>query len=443
MSEQPAPFPMKCSATGPGLGGGAAGVEAQFTITSADEDGRRIRAGGARVQISVLRVGLHATGGDAIPTRVVDNGDGTYTCGYAVDGRGDYSVSVELNGAPIAGSPYPVFFSGIPAASRPSAVPVPGVVPGAVPQSGAAPADVPSPAQTPELNPEDAASVSTQVHVGNLTHNVTTTQLAQLFSHCGEVRGARIAHGKQFGFVEMATPEQAKTALGLNGMALDGRILRVEACNSVRKTAPPGVYAPVGSSNGLPNPGPADASGTFLRPTAAQLAESPAEVAARAHRERLAKAAMLQANLNAQRAAEMAAARAAQISKRISGGGEGTGDGDEKTAPSLEGDAGNGDEKSAPGDDDGDAVGANAGEYGRGRSASRSRTLSPSRDGASSPPKRRGRTRSRSRSRSRDRDASRDRGRNRYKPYGRGRRRGGKNRGGAPRKMNPNGIGQE
>ena len=41
MSEQPAPFAMKCSATGPGLGGGAAGVEAQFTITSADEDGAR------------------------------------------------------------------------------------------------------------------------------------------------------------------------------------------------------------------------------------------------------------------------------------------------------------------------------------------------------------------------------------------------------------------
>ena len=370
MSEQPAPFPMKCSATGPGLGGGAAGVEAQFTITSADEDGRRIRAGGARVQISVLRVGLRATGGDAIPTRVVDNGDGTYTCGYTVDGRGDYSVSVELNGAPIAGSPYPVFFSGIPAASRPSAIPVPGVVPGAVPQSGAAPTDVPSPAQTPELNPEDAASVSTQVHVGNLTHNVTTTQLAQLFSHCGEVRGARIAHGKQFGFVEMATPEQAKTALGLNGMALDGRILRVEACTSVRKTAP-GGYAPVGSSNAnAPNPGPAEGfpggipSGTFLRPTAAQLAESPAEVAARAHRERLAKAAMLQANLNAQRAAEMAAIRAAQISRRVTGGGEGTGNGDEKSAPG-EGDAGNGDEKSAPGGcGDGDAIGANAGEAG-------------------------------------------------------------------------------
>ena len=428
MSEQPAPFAMKCSATGPGLGGGAAGVEAQFTITSADEDGARIRAGGARVQISVLRVGLHATGGDAIPTRVVDNSDGTYTCGYTVDGRGDYSVSVELNGAPIAGSPYPVFFSGIPAASRPSAVPVPGVVPGAIPQSGAAPTDVPSPAQTPELNPEDAASVSTQVHVGNLTHNVTTTQLAQLFSHCGEVRGARIAHGKQFGFVEMATSEQARKALGLNGMPLDGRILRVEACNSVRKTAPPNTGAFASNSSA------ADASAHLGRPTAAQVADSPAEVAARAHRERLAKAAMLQANLNAQRAAEMAAARAAQISKRIVGGGElGDGGGDEKSAPGDGEAAGNG-------ENDGDSgAGAGAGERrrGRGLSASRSRTLSPSRDD------RRGRTRSRSRSRSRDRDASRDRGRNRYKPYNRGRRRGGKNRRGAPRKMNPNGIGQE
>ena len=73
MSEQPAPFAMKCSATGPGLGGGAAGVEAQFTITSADVDGARIRAGGANVQISVLRVGLHATGGEELE-RILDHG---------------------------------------------------------------------------------------------------------------------------------------------------------------------------------------------------------------------------------------------------------------------------------------------------------------------------------------------------------------------------------
>ena len=31
MSEQPVPFAMKCNATGPGIGGGAEGVEAQFT----------------------------------------------------------------------------------------------------------------------------------------------------------------------------------------------------------------------------------------------------------------------------------------------------------------------------------------------------------------------------------------------------------------------------
>ena len=58
MSEQPVPFAMKCNATGPGIGGGAAGVEAQFTITCADADGSRIRTGGAKIQISVLRVGL-------------------------------------------------------------------------------------------------------------------------------------------------------------------------------------------------------------------------------------------------------------------------------------------------------------------------------------------------------------------------------------------------
>ena len=131
MSEQPVPFAMKCNATGPGIGGGAAGVEAQFTITCADEDGARIITGGAKIQISVLRVGLHAsTSGDCpIPTRIVDNNDGSYTCGYTVDGRGDYSVSAELDGSPIAGSPYPVFFSGIPGQMT-SVSPSPGSSPG-------------------------------------------------------------------------------------------------------------------------------------------------------------------------------------------------------------------------------------------------------------------------------------------------------------------------
>ena len=117
MSEQPVPFAMKCNATGPGIGGGAAGVEAQFTITCADEDGARIRTGGAKIQISVLRVGLHAsTSGDCpIPTRIVDNNDGSYTCGYTVDGRGDYSVSAELDGSPSRAPRTPSSSAGSPA----------------------------------------------------------------------------------------------------------------------------------------------------------------------------------------------------------------------------------------------------------------------------------------------------------------------------------------
>ena len=399
MSEQPVPFAMKCNATGPGIGGGAAGVEAQFTITCADEDGARIRTGGAKIQISVLRVGLHAsTSGDCpIPTRIVDNNDGSYTCGYTVDGRGDYSVSAELDGSPIAGSPYPVFFSGIPGQMT-SVKPIPGVVPGVVPGEGG---DAPGAAPASESEPIEVTTA--QLHVGNLTMNVTAAQLRQLFAHCGEVMNARMQHGKQYGFVEMATVEQARSALKLNGMPLDGRNMRVEPAASVRQQ---------------PNPHEPP-----FKPTAAQFAvvESAADAAAREHQNRLNKALELQANLHAQRAAEMAAKRAE--------GGDAEGEGRGRSPKDERGGRGR-----SPKDERG----------GRGRS--RSRTQSPRRDDRNrtrSPVKRRrSRSRSRDRGRDRSRDRDRDSDRDRYKPYSRGKRRGGKYGSGGPRNMNPNGVGQ-
>jgi hypothetical protein len=54
--------------------------------------------------------------------------DGAYVCSYVVPSRGDYSVSVSLNGPPIHGSPFPVFFSS-----------APGGFPGTAPGAGGAP----------------------------------------------------------------------------------------------------------------------------------------------------------------------------------------------------------------------------------------------------------------------------------------------------------------
>jgi RNA recognition motif-containing protein len=311
----------------------------------------------------------------------VDNNDGSYTCGYTVDSRGDYSVSAELDGSPIAGSPDPVFFSGIPGQMT-SVKPIPGVVPGVVPGEGG---DAPGAAPASESEPIEVTTA--QLHVGNLTMNVTAAQLRQLFAHCGEVINARMQHGKQYGFVEMATVEQARSALKLNGMPLDGRNMRVEPAASVRQQ---------------PNPHAADA-------------------AAREHQNRLNKALELQANLHAQRAAEMAAKRAE--------GGDAEGAGRGRSPKDERGGRGR-----SPKDERG----------GRGRS--RSRTQSPRRDDRNrtrSPVKRRrSRSRSRDRGRDRSRDRDRDRDRDRYKPYSRGKRRGGKYGSGGPRNMNPNGVGQ-
>jgi len=186
-------------------------------------------------------------------------------------------------------------------------------------------------------------------------------------------------------------------------MPLDGRNMRVEPAASVRQQ---------------PNPHEPP-----FKPTAAQFAvvESAADAAAREHQNRLNKALELQANLHAQRAAEMAAKRAE--------GGDAEGAGRGRSPKDERGGRGR-----SPKDERG----------GRGRS--RSRTQSPRRDDRNrtrSPVKRRrSRSRSRDRGRDRSRDRDRDRDRDRYKPYSRGKRRGGKYGSGGPRNMNPNGVGQ-
>ena len=73
-----------------------------------------------------------------------------------------------------------------------------------------------------------------KLYVGNLSFDVNDQALAALFSNHGTVESAKVimdrenGRSKGFGFVEMATDEEAKTATAaLDGNETDGRTLKV------------------------------------------------------------------------------------------------------------------------------------------------------------------------------------------------------------------------
>ena len=73
-----------------------------------------------------------------------------------------------------------------------------------------------------------------KLYCGNLSYSVRSAQLEQLFSQFGNVVSAQViedretGRSKGFGFVEMATDQEASAAIdGLNGTDHDGRNLQV------------------------------------------------------------------------------------------------------------------------------------------------------------------------------------------------------------------------
>jgi cold-inducible RNA-binding protein len=73
-----------------------------------------------------------------------------------------------------------------------------------------------------------------KIYVGNLSYNMTGSDLEQLFAQHGKVQSAEIiadrdtGRSKGFGFVEMGTEDEAKAAIGaLNGQEVGGRALTV------------------------------------------------------------------------------------------------------------------------------------------------------------------------------------------------------------------------
>lgn len=76
--------------------------------------------------------------------------------------------------------------------------------------------------------------MSNKLYCGNLSYNVRSAQLEELFAEFGEVVSAQViedretGRSKGFGFVEMGNSEAAQAAIdGLNGRDHDGRNLQV------------------------------------------------------------------------------------------------------------------------------------------------------------------------------------------------------------------------
>jgi RNA recognition motif-containing protein len=76
--------------------------------------------------------------------------------------------------------------------------------------------------------------MGSKIYVGGLPYSTTEPRLTELFSPHGKVESARIitdkftGRSRGFGFVEMATDEEAEAAIAaLDGTELDGRTLTV------------------------------------------------------------------------------------------------------------------------------------------------------------------------------------------------------------------------
>ncbi len=76
--------------------------------------------------------------------------------------------------------------------------------------------------------------MESKLYVGNLSQNATEAQLRELFSQAGEIKEIVLIMDREtqrprgFGFVEMATPEQAQKAIEMfNEHELDSRRLSV------------------------------------------------------------------------------------------------------------------------------------------------------------------------------------------------------------------------
>jgi len=84
--------------------------------------------------------------------------------------------------------------------------------------------------------------MSKKLYVGSLSYDTTDDSLKDFFSEVGNVESATVikdnisGRSKGFGFVEMASEEEAKKAIeDLKGKELDGRTIVVDEAKPMRK----------------------------------------------------------------------------------------------------------------------------------------------------------------------------------------------------------------
>ncbi len=87
--------------------------------------------------------------------------------------------------------------------------------------------------------------MSSKLYVGNLSYNTSEASIKTLFGQHGEVVSVNLitdrdtGRPKGFGFVEMATPEEAEAAkTAVNGTELDGRTLKVDIAKEMQPRPP-------------------------------------------------------------------------------------------------------------------------------------------------------------------------------------------------------------
>lgn len=95
-----------------------------------------------------------------------------------------------------------------------------------------------------------------KLYVGNLSYNMTGSELEQLFSPHGQVQSAEViadrdtGRSKGFGFVQMGSDDEAKAAIGaLHGHEVGGRALTVNEAKP-REERPRGNFGAGRSGQG-------------------------------------------------------------------------------------------------------------------------------------------------------------------------------------------------
>jgi RNA recognition motif-containing protein len=100
--------------------------------------------------------------------------------------------------------------------------------------------------------------MAAKLYVGGLSYSTTSEALREFFAQSGSVQSATVitdrfsGQSRGFGFVEMATAEDAQSAISqLNGRELDGRRITVEISNP-QAPRPGGGRQGAGGGGGRP-----------------------------------------------------------------------------------------------------------------------------------------------------------------------------------------------